>query len=125
MDSWVRILRGRTWRGVRDERTATCDLWSHASLVCTAFSRHTAGLLSAGEHDWHVRVLADWAVGSCCDALLSALPASVAGGNLARQSNESSHAGRNVSEVCVLWAGGHRGDIAGTGDAAVDERIKG
>src|SRR5579871_79992 len=125
MGSWVRISLECTWWGVRNEWTATRDLRSDASLVCTAFSRHPAGLLSAGEHDRHVRVLVDRAVGSCCDALLSALPAGVAGGNLAWQGDESSHAGRNVPEVCLLWAGGHRGDVAGTGDAAVDERIKG
>jgi len=52
------------------------------------------------------------------------VPARVACGDLARKSDESSHARRSVPEVCVLWAGGHRSDVAGTGDATVDERIK-
>ena len=99
-------------------------LWGHASLVCTAFSRHPAGLLFAGEHYRHVRLLADRAVGSCCDAILSAVPAGVAGGDLARKGDESPHARRSVPEVCVLWVGGHRGDVARAGDATVDERIK-
>ena len=77
MASGLRVLRGCAGRCVWDEWAATGDLWVDAALVCTALSSNVAGIFSAGEHYRHEWVLGSRAVGSCCDALLSTVFASI------------------------------------------------
>src|ERR1700692_4001720 len=107
----LRILCGRTGRGLRNERSAACHLWIAATLVCAAFSRHTTSLFSSCQRPRHGRILDGRPLDSRCYALLSSFLAGDACRGVPRSNPQSSPAWRGFYEVRLRRPGMHRSHL--------------
>src|SRR5664279_6523874 len=116
MASHLRVLCGRTGRGLWDERATAGHLRSHAPLVSPAFPRHPAGILSYRQHNWHGRLLAGRSMGPRCNPLLPDVAAAHLGGDTARENDKSPPPWLRLSQVRSRRAGCDWSNVAASGD---------
>src|SRR5215471_9180758 len=115
----MRILCGRAWRSVRNERAAAGHLWSDAPVVSPAFSRNLTGLFPACQPDRYGGLLGCGIVGSGCDALLRLVPAADPRRDLSGTVRQSSILRRCVPQIRVRRIDWNGSAVACPGVAAI------